>query len=999
MNSLSPISLASLVNLNAIVRRLVRFAGRLPLFAVIALACFASFTATARAAGLTITTKTLPTGYAGSAYSAVLAATGGSGKGYTWGIITGKIPAGLTLASATGAITGKPTAAATSSFTVKVTDSAANTATASVSIKVNAALKVTTAKLATGYVGSAFSATLAATGGTETGYKWSISAGKLPAGLTLASATGAITGKPTAAATSSFTVKVTDSAAHTATASLSITVDKALEVTTAKLATGYVEIAYSATLAATGGTGTGYKWSIAAGTLPTGLSLVATTGVISGKPTVKGSNALTFKVTDSLSHTASAKFTLEVNADLSITTGKLAVGYVGSKYSAKLTAAGGSGTGESWSLLSGAIPAGVTLSKAGLLSGTPTVSGAKSFTVEVKDSASNTAKATLTLTVDPGLTVTAGSPLPVGYVDSSYTDTLTASGGTGTGLKWKATDALPSGLTLSTAGVLSGAPSQVATTTIDVIVTDSASNAATATLTMVVDPKVTSCTNDAQSTALVELFGVYTFQFNRIQLVNNQRSYSIGSFNADGLGNIVNGVMDTKGPEFPSEVQSTFKGSYTVGSDGRGRMDVVMDGTTATNTFCFALDTFNLGSGKETASHAAVMEDDTTNTVLSGELIHQTADPSVSSVKGTWVVGMAGRLHGPLSGKPDYRHTVAGFITLDGTGTVSGGEVDQNKDVPISLTAVGNVYTAKTGLTGNYTLPTPASGTPTGRGTIRITDKSGYYATFVFYPAGSGYMALLEADDGDPNAGQPQLVLVGGAYKRTQTSFSDSTGLIGSSVVANYFLTNVGEANESSGVGLNVTVWDGKGNFTYTGDQNANGVATTTSGKGTYSVDANGRFAIMQGGVCSPCGYLIIANAGFAIWDSPGGEFAALAYQDVPIGGPFQLSGMQGAYSVGTRWFIFPEQQTLSGEVISNGSGHITGTLDTNQEGNTQVNQAVVETETTTPTSGAHGRFLLYNNDGSTNSALYYINPNEDLTIQLSPSDGQTQPINRYLHQ
>ncbi len=92
---------------------------------------------TVQAAPLAITTAALPGGTVGSAYSAALAATGGTGS-YTWSVISGALPSGLTL-SAGGAITGTPTAAATSSFTVQVRDSANTTISKTLSIAVVAA--------------------------------------------------------------------------------------------------------------------------------------------------------------------------------------------------------------------------------------------------------------------------------------------------------------------------------------------------------------------------------------------------------------------------------------------------------------------------------------------------------------------------------------------------------------------------------------------------------------------------------------------------------------------------------------------------------------------------------------------------------------------------------------------------------------------------------------------------------------------------------------------
>ena len=170
---------------------------------------------------LSITTTSLPDGIVGTAYSATLAATGGSGT-YTWSIASGNLPDGLTLDASTGTISGTPTTAGTYDFTVQVTDGT-QTATKDLSIKVNAVLSITTTSLPDGIVGTAYSATLAATGGSGT-YTWSIASGNLPDGLTLDASTGTISGTPTTAGTYDFTVQVTDGT-QTATKDLSIKVN------------------------------------------------------------------------------------------------------------------------------------------------------------------------------------------------------------------------------------------------------------------------------------------------------------------------------------------------------------------------------------------------------------------------------------------------------------------------------------------------------------------------------------------------------------------------------------------------------------------------------------------------------------------------------------------------------------------------------------------------------------------------------------------------------
>jgi uncharacterized repeat protein (TIGR01451 family) len=130
----------------------------------------------------------------------------------------GTLTAGLTLNTATGAITGTPTTAGSGSFTVRVTDSAGAGTSAACGITIAAAAGTPPPPLAltcpanAGQAGGAYSSSAVASGGVAP-YTFSVASGSLPAGLTLNTATGAITGTPTAAG--SFTVKVTDSSGTT----------------------------------------------------------------------------------------------------------------------------------------------------------------------------------------------------------------------------------------------------------------------------------------------------------------------------------------------------------------------------------------------------------------------------------------------------------------------------------------------------------------------------------------------------------------------------------------------------------------------------------------------------------------------------------------------------------------------------------------------------------------------------------------------------------------
>ena len=171
-----------------------------------------------------ITTSSLPTDTVGKAYSATLSATGGVAP-YVWSITYGALPGGLSLASSSGVISGTPTAGGTAEFTVEVTDANGNIGAAALSISIGppAPLQITTTSLPPATVGSAYSATLQATGGVAP-YSWAVTSGSLPAGLSLDASTGVISGTPTKTGSTSFGVAVTDAEGARAQGTLTITV-------------------------------------------------------------------------------------------------------------------------------------------------------------------------------------------------------------------------------------------------------------------------------------------------------------------------------------------------------------------------------------------------------------------------------------------------------------------------------------------------------------------------------------------------------------------------------------------------------------------------------------------------------------------------------------------------------------------------------------------------------------------------------------------------------
>ena len=440
---------------------------------------------------LSIATTSLPSATYGSSYNQSLTATGGTGP-YTWSIASGNLPAGITLSSS-GVLSGTPTATGSFSFKVNVQDHSTPTLSRfqSLTLVVSAPpLSISTTSLPSVSVNQTYSQTLQANGGTPS-YAWTVVSGSLPPGLSLGGSSGIISGAPSTTGKFAFTVRVSDRSwpQQTVSTSLSISVSNPIQIqiSTPSLTGGMVGSSYSRTLAASGGT-PAYAWSVAAGSLPTGLSL-SSAGVIAGTPTASGSYTFTVAVHDSgnpaLSQTAVETISI-APAPLKITTSALPAGASGTSYSQAMQATGGSPSYQ-WSLKSGSLPTGLTLTSAGAISGTPSVTGSFTFTARVSDTSNpvQTASAVLTLSIAAAaanpLSIS-NSTLAAGTVGTTYAQSLAATGGT-PAYTWSiASGSLPAGLTLAaTTGVISGKPTGSGTSSFTVAVRDNSSPAQTAT--------------------------------------------------------------------------------------------------------------------------------------------------------------------------------------------------------------------------------------------------------------------------------------------------------------------------------------------------------------------------------------------------------------------------------------------------------------------------------------------------------------------------------------
>jgi len=420
-------------------------------------------------AGIAISPSTVPNGALSTPYSVQFTAVGAVGA-VTWSTSPGALPAGLSLNTSTGLLSGTPTSTGSFAFTVQAVDSMLTAASANYTMQVPNSLTIAPASVPNGTVGTLYSQALTATVASGA-VSWAVISGALPGGLTLGASSGIISGTPTAPGAFAFTVQATDGSAQTGTRAYAMTVFNVLNITPATAPNGIVGTAYSQALAVTNGTGA-VSWAVVSGTLPGGLTLGASSGIISGTPTLPGTFAFTVSATDSLAQTGTRAYSITVLEVLNITPATVPNGTVGTAYNQALAATNATGA-VSWAVTVGTLPAGLNLGAGtGIISGTPTASGTATFTVQATDSLAQTGTRAYSVTV-AGVLAIAPTTIPNGTVGASYVQTLTATGGTGA-VTWAITaGALPGGLTLgATSGAITGAPTTAGTFTFTVGATD-----------------------------------------------------------------------------------------------------------------------------------------------------------------------------------------------------------------------------------------------------------------------------------------------------------------------------------------------------------------------------------------------------------------------------------------------------------------------------------------------------------------------------------------------
>lgn len=403
---------------------------------------------------------------------------------------SGAIPAGLQL-NENGSITGTPTAApSTYNFVVRSTVTPTSVAIRSITVTSNPTTGVNApdivgGQLADGRRGVVYAYQFQASGGVPP-YRFSLAQGALPPGVGLQDS-GSLSGVPGVVGTYQFRVRATGLNGSYSDAGFVLRiVEPGMTLPGGELPVATISRPYSAQISAVGGVAP-VRYILVGSALPPNLQFDST-GRISGTPNTGGTFDLFVQAIDANNESASARYSLRiVRPDFRITDTRLPSGRRGEAYAHLLGTADGTAP-YNFNLTQGsALPQGLTLTQAGLISGTPLVSGDFNFSVRAIDAQAYTTTSTLTLNVAPtrlGITTTS---LPAPSLGQLYRQSIVTSGGTAPFGFSVIAGALPPGLSLSaTTGLIDGTPSMAGSYAFTLRVVDGASQTADQAYTLTV---------------------------------------------------------------------------------------------------------------------------------------------------------------------------------------------------------------------------------------------------------------------------------------------------------------------------------------------------------------------------------------------------------------------------------------------------------------------------------------------------------------------------------
>lgn len=545
-------------------------------------------------------------------------------------------------------------------------------------------------------------------------------------------------------------------------------------------------------------------------------------------------------------------------------------------YSATFAATGGLQP-FTWALASGTLPPGLSISAAGVISGTPTTVGTANFKVKVTDSQTPSAAVDIaneSITVNSPLAITTSS-LTAGSVNVPYSGSAVASGGVPP-YTWSITSgSMPAGLTLAASGSITGTPTSQGTSTFTVQVSDSETPAATATASLSL----------AIGGPTSRLNGNYVFSFSGYSQGN--LVVQAGSFTADGMGNITNGLMDSNSAAGPL-TKLSFTGTYSLDTTNTGPMSLTIPGlgnlsyqlaVPASGTIRFIQNgnAGNQGTG-----------------VISK--VQSTTQVTISALAASWAFGATGA---DLAAR---RVTSAGTFRASNTGAWTGGVQDTNDNG----TVASNVA-----FTGSFVAIDPV----TGRGTATLSVTGGATTNYSFYPVSTSQIVMLAID---PVSSTAPLALYTLATAIPPTG-GYTNGSLTTTTVAELQGVGLSTGNPVPDALLALVTFDGKGGLTVSTDENSGGTLSANKYTGTYNVQSNGRTTLTGFGSSSIVFYLS-ANVGFIVKEDASVAAGTLVPQS---GSPYTNASISGSYQGGSIEAVLPAITVEADSATPDGNGNI----------------------------------------------------------------------------
>jgi hypothetical protein len=784
-----------------------------------------------------------------------------------------------------------------------------------------------------------------------------------PTGVTYTAPSGLTTGI-------SVSLEAIAKANGSVTSTATITIVLPVTFTTTSLPNGSNGVAYNQTILTTGGVAP-ITYALGTGRLPAGLKL-NNVGTIIGTPSSSGTSTFTINAIDDGTPpltVPSPVYTVTINPPppLSITSTALSNGLTGTPYSSSIASSGGVPP-LTWSVPPGTLPPGLELNtSSGLISGTPTTAGVYKFFPTVTDSALPPQKFTSTtgvtisvITVAPLQAVT--PPLPAGDVAVGYTANLVATGGV-TPYTWSITGGqLPSGLKLNSAtGIISGIPILTTTANFSVQVKDSNSTTSA--------PQSLSITINPGSAVTNSLFsGNYSFLFHGFDSGGNVEM--AGNFSANGTGAILAGQLDSNrsGGTLGIFTGSSFTGTYSVGSDGRGTMQWITTNSKG------AISTTNYLLAEDSGGNFHMIENDTTGTpqthgsgiikpVVGGAL-------SGAAFSGNYVFELNGQDN---QGKTEV---IVGVTHADGVSLLTPGMFDAND---------GGTYSPGVAVTGSFEV-----GSNNEKGllflTYQLPSSAQVVAEYTFFFVSENDIFLIAVDPTD--ATHPRLA--GELMLQQASTVFNATALNGVSVA-----TSSGLDGSNATVLAGLLTGDGISMATVNYDQNDGGTVTSNNAAGgNYVADpsTNGRIAFTGLGARFAAAYLTGPNQGVLI-----GSDSAVSYGLLDARtsfAPFSTSSILGGYTLSAETTIDPAVLNITGQLNSlTGNGTMTGILDeADNDGTPHTDQTVVIPNYVV---GSNGRGTMQ--IGSTiglpsGMAFYIVSPGSFVGISTDSNPGNAHP-------